>query len=143
MFEEAVGWEAETETDSDDDSEEDQDEDAASALGLPPLTSAAFGTGRFNKPSNFMDAYSSILEEQLQGTRMAESFVDGPPKQQPQTTGSGGAQSSSSQGMNRAPASQEFDASGRSDGLQPVDLDMNLVKSLLKSVAAQQVSTGI
>ena len=143
-----TGWEAETETDSDDmsasetgteDADEDDDEAAPGDRGeeLPSgsglrgasgaaATSSCGGPPRGGPPESFMDAYASVLEQQLQGTRMAESFVEAP-----------AAPANPPAGRNRG-----GEVGGRGapdDGLKPVDLDMNLVKSLLKSVAAQQV----
>jgi len=117
-----TSFEVDTETDSDDEPSceaEEEDEDALS-LGddeRPPST----GKG------GFFGAYSTALEDQLRDTRMAESFDRIP-----------GASDTSSQRRGGTLASDEECGIH----LQPVDLDMNLVRSLLKSVSAQQGLAG-
>ena len=75
--------------------------------------------------SGFFGMYSMAMEEQLGGTRMAESFDRG---ETVTTAARGDAQPGGHAGDN--------------EPLRPVDLDMNLVKSLLRSVAAQQGNLG-
>ena len=126
-----ASWEVDTATDSDDDmsqGEGEDEEEEEDGLSLGAEGHPRQGT------SGFFEAYSSALEEQLRDTRMAESFDRRTDPAAPS-----------------APANKADSSSGGPEGasgvaaggvLQPVDLDMNLVKSLLRSVAAQQGLAG-
>jgi hypothetical protein len=103
-----------TETDSDD-----------------PADSALEGSGSGDDSASiggdddeFMQAYSQALEQQLGSTHLAATFT-----QQQQGPGAPTAHAPSST-SSKATAQQQ-------QQLAPVDLDMNLVRSLMDSVAAQ------
>ena len=123
-------WEAWTATDSDDDSNSkgsdalslggnDVDDDD----GLPSRGQGSVGHG-------FYDVYTEELEAQLAGTHMESSFErSAGAASVSAVTGSKGGKDGEKEGSSAVP-------------LRPIDLDMNLVKNLLKSVAAQQGAAG-
>lgn len=79
----------------------------------------------------FMDAYGQAMDVQLAGTRMAESF-----ERAPEPAGADGADGQ------QQPGGAEPAAGGKEEGpavaaLRPVDIDVNLVKSLLASYGEQ------
>ena len=91
-------WEAATATDSDDGDESDVNDD------------------------EFMAEYDQAMNDQLRGTRMADTFDK-----------LGGAGSQRNDGKDRQ---------GGEEQMRPVDVDLNLVSSLLESVASQQGMSG-
>ncbi len=107
----------ETETDSDDvgsdGSGSGEDDDVVERPGI----------GASAAKEGFFNAYSAALEEQLAGTRMAESFE-------------------CAAATNEGEPVDDDDQQGEPTKLRPVNLDMNLVKSLLRSVAAQEGQAG-
>lgn len=128
FHEQQVLWEAETATDSDDDAEsehqeddEEEKEEEEDALTHPGISGPESRRG-------FFGMYSRAMEEQLGGTSMAESFDRGEPVAAAATAAGGDG--------------QRDGHAGDGELLRPVDLDMNLVKSLLRSVAAQQGLSG-
>jgi hypothetical protein len=109
----AERWETLTATDSDD----GDDEGEATAVG---------GEGG----GGFMSAYSAALEAQLAGTKMVESF---------QRVGGGAARAPAAA---EGPEGGELGDRGAPEGLAPVDVDMNLVNSLLASYGEQAGMPG-
>jgi hypothetical protein len=128
-------WEARTATDSDDDSNSDDsdalslegnDPDDDDVDGLPSDFKGSFGHG-------FYDVYSEELEAQLAGTHMESSFE----------RSAGTASASAVPGSRNGKGGKDGEKKGAAAApLRPIDLDMNLVKNLLKSVAAQQGAAG-
>lgn len=129
-----TAWEVGTATDSDDDAGDDglslgshsqagdSDDDGGSDEQVP-------GTGE-----GFDGMYMHVLEQQLRGTRMAETF---------ERAAQPGA--AAEHGKRDAAGNEKEvpeDAGGGGDKLTPVDLDMNLVKNLLRSAAAQHGLAG-
>lgn len=121
--EEQQGWEADTATDSDDD-------------------------------ARFMQAYAAAMNQQLAATRMADSFELAPAAAS-DAAGAGAGGSGGHMGRSAAAGGHAADArrqeeGGEEDGeqeaaaaaLRPVDLDVNLVKSLLASYGEQQGLPG-
>ncbi len=92
-------WDAATATDSDDDD----------------------GTSDVND-DEFMAEYDRAMNEQLRGTRMAETF---------DKLGGDGTHRAASKGRQ-----------GAEEHMRPVDVDLNLVSSLMESVASQQGMPG-
>ncbi len=107
------GWEADTATDSDDD-------------------------------AAFMQAYGQAMDAQLAGTRMVESFERAPtgdvglPAQQAQRQGQ---ERGGSDAPGAVAAATEEDAA-EAAALRPIDIDLNLVNSLLASYGEQQGLPG-
>ena len=106
------GWEADTATDSDDD-------------------------------AHFMEAYGQAMDVQLAGTRMVDSFerapaADGPAggQQQQQGRAAAAAAAAAAEGGDGAGEAAAEHATATA-ALRPVDIDMNLVKSLLASYGEQ------
>ena len=115
-----IHQDVDTATDSDDYGSHDGDEDDDKEL-LP----AVDGDGHILSGGDFFDVYSGALEDQLRDTRMAESFD----RMLAGSSSKGGDSKHAADG-------------GTNGALEPVDLDMNLVRSLLKSVSAQQGLAG-
>lgn len=115
--EEEEPWEAGTATDSDDDAQ-------------------------------FMDAYGKALNAQLASTRMAESFERAPPGagDQPQQQQAGGPAGGQQQGAASGGADGDADvaaeAAAEAAAMRPIDVDLNLVNSLLASYGEQQGLPG-
>lgn len=77
-----------------------------------------------------MDLYASELESQLRGTTLDVSFEKGSSAHKRDSTAAGASGSSTN-------------AEGQStEALEPVNLDLNLVNSLMQSVASQQGFAG-
>ncbi|KAL4427935.1 hypothetical protein ABPG75_002024 [Micractinium tetrahymenae] len=110
------GWEADTATDSDDDAQ-------------------------------FMAAYGRAMDAQLAGTRMVESFERAPtdvgsrPAQQAQAEERRGS-SGAAAGTAAAEGAEAAEAAAEAAALRPVDIDLNLVNSLLASYGEQQGLPG-
>ena len=86
---------------------------------------------------DFNEAYGAALAEQLAGTRVGATFM--------QAADSNPAASSSAGGAAAAPGTQRRVSQqppGDGGDLQPVDIDVNLVQSLLASYAGQQGLPG-
>eukprot|EP00955_Chlamydomonas_euryale_P038629 351140-Chlamydomonas_euryale.AAC.49 len=109
-------WEVCTATDSD-------DPDAADGLSIGGSEGDDDRARPMMGTDGFDDMYSHVLEEQLLDTKMAETFerVQG------------------KQGCGSPPAVVD---QAHNDARRPVDLDMNLVKNLLRSAAAQHGIAG-
>jgi hypothetical protein len=107
---------------------EDGQEEAGPTGGLGRAKGGA--SGGAGRTGGFMDLYSSVLEQQLAGTSMAETFERSRPEEVATATAPA---SSKEEGEEAGGGQPEKEAAP----LQPVDLDMNLVKNLLRSAAAQ------
>jgi hypothetical protein len=100
------------------------------------------GGGGEDSDDGFLPLYDSAMQAELAGTTLAQSFDFG--------LGSGGTRLGSGPSGNGAASSggagraaDMAAAAGRdAQGLQPVNLDMNLVRNLLRSYTAQQGSAG-
>ncbi|MEW5316553.1 MAG: hypothetical protein WDW38_007920 [Sanguina aurantia] len=149
-----------TETDSDDDEgkddESDDERDSQSESegdGVEFVDRVPRSSRRARRSgggSTFARAYDAALALELQGTKMAETFerlalpsagtsgsgtAGGGLDQQGGKGGGGGGGSGST-----APVGGGN--SGNQDDLQPVDLDLNLVKNLIRSYTSQQGMSG-
>lgn len=95
--------------------------------------------------AEFMEAYGQAMDAQLAGTRMVESFERAPTPAGPaaaagqQQQAGGGAASPQGQGETEEQQQQEEEAPA---ALRPVDIDVNLVSSLLASYGEQQGLPG-
>jgi hypothetical protein len=90
-----------------------------------------------------MEAYGQAMDVQLAGTRMVDSFERAPTaagpagaQQQPQQGGAAAAAAAEGGEGAGEPAAEDAAATS-SAALRPVDIDMNLVKSLLASYGEQ------
>jgi hypothetical protein len=83
-----------------------------------------------------MQAYSQALEQQLGSTHLAATFTQ---QQQQETPGAptAGTSGSTSSKAAQPPPPPPQQQQQQQQQLAPVDLDMNLVRSLMDSVAAQ------
>ncbi|GAX83686.1 hypothetical protein CEUSTIGMA_g11111.t1 [Chlamydomonas eustigma] len=151
-----------TETDSDDfdednlslggatdDDQQESDDDDEAAGGVHATTGrqgAASGALRPQLDNRFFGQYDAVMSEQLRESYMAQSFE----KQQvpPSSSAEGAGDFNTADhatgliGMPNSTGRDGSSSTASSGILQPVDLDMNLVKSLLKSVAAQHGLSG-
>lgn len=111
------GWEADTATDSDDDAQ-------------------------------FMEAYGQAMDAQLAGTRLVESFERAPtggagqPAQRAQQQGQTGQEQEDGDAAHDAAAAAPAAEVGKEAALRPIDIDFNLVNSLLASYGEQQGLPG-
>ncbi|GIL58795.1 hypothetical protein Vafri_13788 [Volvox africanus] len=98
--------------------------------------SGAVGSRRLGGDADgFMTNYDSAMQAELVGTTLAQSFDVGFG-----TTGKGAGSSGSGGGGLGGPGITG--AGPPTAGLEPVDLDMNLVRNLLRSYTAQQGNAG-
>ena len=109
-------WEASTATDSDDEVTEASD-------------------------AEFMTEYDRALQHELRGTRLAESFERVPGASAEQPTKDGGEDRQARSTAEERDSDGEGEE-GEGDGMRPVDVDLNLISSLLESFASQQGMPG-
>jgi hypothetical protein len=110
--------------------ESGDDSDDASSSGDSDDASDASGGGA--RRSGFNAAYAATLEAQLRGTAMADDFARAPAP----PAAAAAAPSSA------AAAAMDADAEEEDETSRPVDVDLNLVQSLLASYTAQEGLPG-
>ena len=93
---------------------------------------------------DFDEAYGAVLAEQLAGTRVGATFLQTPDPNPASTATAGGAAGPGAAPGAHAGARGDPGVPGGVGGgdLQPVDVDVNLVQSLLASYAGQQGLPG-
>lgn len=111
---------------------------AAAAAGAPEAAAAGQegweADTATDSDDEFLVAYGAAMDSQLAATRMAESFERAPPE----AGGGGGGGSGDEPGVAQAEGGE---AAG-SAALRPVDVDLNLVNSLLASYGEQAGMPG-
>lgn len=123
--------------------------DAGVAAGSPSATatfaqsqrhlwSSSQATDSTDEEEDFDEQYAAVLRGQLQGSSMSHSFQPAPASDHDAAEGSGPAQANPEEiGRDTLPASQQV-----VDELMPLDVDLNLVQSLLASYGAQDGLPG-
>ncbi|KAF5832013.1 SGT1 protein-domain-containing protein [Dunaliella salina] len=149
-----------------DEEEEEDEEDALSIGGHSGSERGSSdgeldGVGGSQAPEDgsdgeagFMEAYAAELEAQLRGTTLDASFERGAAPAQAGPSLDSRSRSDKPAGAGAEPglastaasvqqrAGIRGEGSGEDEALQPVDLDLNLVRNLVRSVASQQGFAG-
>ena len=143
------GWEVRTATDSDDDREGRSEEEDGLSLGdgSDDDEDGDGEDGSFDGEDGdeeggygFSAMYAEALEAQLRGTTLGQTYEED--QEGPGAQGPGIGSGAPGRAGRSAAGAAEGEGGPGEGGLQPINLDVNLVKNLMKSVGFQEGLSG-